>query len=81
MGVHNHDVYPEVKRLLEIPEDEPIFILRAQDVATVSTIHAYAMYAKEAGVEDDAWLEHVRNDAAEFSKWQADNADRVKLPD
>lgn len=81
MGVHDHDVYPQVKQLLGIQEDEPIFILRAQDIVTVSTIHAYAMYAKEAGQEDEAWLEHVRADASEFSEWQAENADRVKLPD
>lgn len=48
MGVHNEAVYPEVKRLLGIPEDEPIFIIRAQDVLSADAIEGYReLYTEE----------------------------------
>ena len=32
MGVHqDKEIYTKIKQLLDIPEDEPIFIIRAQD--------------------------------------------------
>lgn len=42
MSVHDTDKYAEVKRILEIPEDEPIFILRSQDRFAPLAVEDYA---------------------------------------
>lgn len=41
MGVHDLSVYPQVKELLGIPADEPIFILRAQDITYQPMLAVY----------------------------------------
>jgi len=41
MGVHDYKEYPVIRGLLDIPEDEPIFILRAQDVLYPAVLAAY----------------------------------------
>jgi hypothetical protein len=80
MGVHKTEVYPEIKKLLDIPEDEPIFILRAQDKAALPTLIDYEDEADHKGASDEFYnsLEPIYED---FRKWQADNPDKVKVPD
>lgn len=83
------DKYPAVKALLEIPEDEPIFILRAQDRLSSGTIRGYIeRYAAIPdedygdGLEDAAgFIDHLGEIETVFTHWQRDNADRVKIPD
>lgn len=41
MGVQDKEMYPQIKQLLGIPEDEPIFILRGQDDRALRTIEQY----------------------------------------
>jgi hypothetical protein len=41
MGVHDVDATQECKKLLGIPEDEPIFILRAQDILYPAILGVY----------------------------------------
>jgi hypothetical protein len=84
MGVHKTEVYPTIKRLLEIPEDEPIFILRAQDKLSVPILETYAGAARD-NIHDSQlqWdmligLEIVVKD---FERWQFENVDRMKVPD
>ena len=80
MSVHDVQHYPEIKRLLSIPEDEPIFILRAQDEISVETIAGYSELAAEAGA-DRNFLDGMASVAMQFADWRASNRDRVKIPD
>jgi hypothetical protein len=87
MSVHDAD-YKKIKELLGIPEDEPIFVLRAQDQLSVPTIQRYAVFAM--GIEPTIdrpqpftaeWLENKDAVIAEFVQWQQANPAAVKLPD
>lgn len=81
MGVHDLSVYPEVKKLLGIPEDEPIFILRAQDKFSVAAVSDY--YGR-AGMQEHNrpsldWFENGNGVIEEFGEWQQTN--NTKIPD
>jgi hypothetical protein len=57
---------------------EPVFIIRAQDVASVNAIAEYFKIAESLGAEfHGAGLAVIEA----FSKWQAENSDLVKVPD
>jgi hypothetical protein len=90
MGVHDLDKYPEVKALLGIPEDEPIFILRAQDVLFRPTLAAYeALYVATAkarnpegsNMTSEQWnfADDVDETADDARQWQRTHP--VKIPD
>jgi len=88
MGVHDTDVYPEVKRLLGIPEDEPIFILRGQDKLAAPTVQNYANRARAVEPTRERpqpftseWLEDKDRCVDEFTTFATANPDRMKLPD
>lgn len=98
MGVHvDAEVYEQVKALLGIPADEPIFILRAQDEFSESLISKYGwdyrMMAQrrnmaknpEAGTqltpEQKKFHQEVQKCADEFWTWQQENDAKVKFPD
>jgi hypothetical protein len=59
--------------------DEPVFVLRGQDVLAPLAIQQYAEGLRRAGRESDA--ADVEQRGIEFLRWQAANRDRVKLPD
>lgn len=80
MGVHDLDMYPAIRNLLNIPEGEPLFILRAQDVTVVPVIRFYGTSALAAGATPE-FVQHVNEDAYEFEQWQEANPGRVKIPD
>ena len=80
MGVHDTDRYTEVKSLLGIPEDEPIFILRAQDRAAPNAVDEYGHMAERIGASEKFCV-GVDRCAAEFDAWQVANPQRVKVPD
>lgn len=65
---------------LSFPADEPLFLLRGQDVVTPEAIARYVTEAAIAG----ASVEH-REAAAEAGRyiagWQHANAERIKVPD
>lgn len=81
MGVHDADAYPKVKEALGIPEDEPIFILRAQDRLSTPVIARYGVMARqiEDGPPSEEWHEHIAAILREFTLWQHDN--KTKVPD
>jgi hypothetical protein len=78
VGVHNVEVYPEVKRLLGIPEDEPIFIIRAQDKLSLPTVMYYADEAFDACT--DEFNEGMNQVEASFRGWQDENKNKVRVP-
>jgi len=64
--------------LEEIRAEEPVFILRAQDMLSVLTINAYLRLARDAGC-DEEHIAGVEAQMREFSVWQSRN--HVKIPD
>lgn len=86
MGVHNSkEVYDQVKELLGIPTDEPIFVLRAQDLYSSKAITLYKDLVhdgRKIGHEElHEWLSDVGSTENDFLNWQRDNRDKVKEPD
>lgn len=83
MGVRDNDA--DVKDALGIPEDEPIFVLRAQDRLTVSTIARYRNYAaqieKPELMPDAEWFKTLDEKIGEFQTWQMNHPERTKIPD
>jgi hypothetical protein len=69
------------KRIIDkegkIPEDEPVFLLRAQDAYAPSTLRHYAKLVEEGGNPDMA--EELRNHARQMVIWQ--KSVRVHKPD
>lgn len=80
MGVHDTDAYPHIKAWLDIPQDEPIFILRAQDDASVETLASYNEIASVKGAASEFSV-NVGNVGNEFAEWRAKNPDKCKTPD
>lgn len=66
-----------VDREGRIPDDEPVFLLRAQDVHAPSTLRHYARLLEEAGNAEMA--EELRNHARQMLIWQ--KSVRVHNPD
>jgi hypothetical protein len=63
-----------------IPDDEPIFILRARDVAAVRTLESYRSEAEAAGSPPDH-LQAVQLRVEQFRKFSSEHPDRMKKPD
>lgn len=63
-----------------IPDDEPIFILRASDQCAPQTIRQYAANADRAGSPTEHHAS-ARRQADAFDGWQEDHGSRVKVPD
>jgi len=84
MGVHDAD-YKKVKKLLGIPDGEPIFVLRAQDDLALHTVVGYMNVARQ--IEDlkvrpsDQWFDHMNGVVNEFAAFRTDHPDKMKVPD
>jgi len=64
-----------------IPDDEPVFVLRASDSLSADLLSAYLKMAlRHQGMDGDhiTAVTHTRN---VFERWQADHQDQVKTPD
>lgn len=60
--------------------DEPIFIIRAQDVVGPAAVRAYGQLAEEFGASEEH-VASVFHAADAMQDWQNENADLVKVPD
>jgi hypothetical protein len=80
-----HDVnYSKLKKLIGIPDDEPIFILRAKDDLAAATIARYRNMADR--IESDKrpnqeWFENVDGVVSAFGEFRASHPDLVRVPD
>jgi len=86
MGVHqDSETYKKIKQLLDIPPDEPIFIIRAQDKFSVKTIQSYRKKVRDGSIIGAKglreWYENVGSVINDFINWQRDNRNKVKAPD
>lgn len=59
--------------------DEPIFVLRAQDIIAPEIVREWAFRAKKAGVPKEK-VDEARRLADQMEDWQIEN-DRRKVPD
>ena len=64
-----------------IPDDEPVFILRAQDALAVPRIQEWITAADQAGVPLSKITNAIDQHRDPFLVWQAANPSKVKLPD
>lgn len=62
----------------KIPEDEPVFLLRAQDEVAPEVVEVWALCAHKAGASNDI-VEHAYEHAKLMRKWQAKHG--CKVPD
>lgn len=77
----DHTKIPQVKELLGVPADEPIFVIRAQDAAAIGALQGYSDEAKRIGATN-TFLKGVQDDIyIPFVDFLRKNADRVKVPD
>lgn len=84
MSVHDAD-YRKIKKLLGIPEDEPIFIIRAKDDLGMAIVTRYRNMA--ASIEDSkvvpysSWFESMDNVIDEFGQYRIEHSELVRVPD
>lgn len=63
-----------------IPEDEPVFVLRAKDKASVETIKDYRLNARAEG-STDSFCHSVDQVVRDFERWQRTNPAKVRAAD
>jgi hypothetical protein len=84
VGVHDAD-YKKVKKLLNVPEDEPIFIVRGQDDLACAIVTRYENMARQ--IEDPnlkpaaEWYDNMADMINEFANFRNNHPDRIKIPD
>lgn len=61
-----------------IPEDEPVFLLRGQDVVAPEVVEMWALAAIGAGADDNI-VQHAFDHAQSMRKWQKEHG--AKIPD
>lgn len=86
-GVHvGPETYQEIKALLSIKihddwrDDEPIFIVRAQDSESVKLLDEYIKLQTREG-NDPSFMDHLRRIRNAFEDWQIRYPDCVKDAD
>jgi hypothetical protein len=62
-----------------IPEDEPVFIIRARDRLSVAALDAYAELANIGGEVEEEFLDQIDGVTGDFKIWQRQN--ETKVPD
>lgn len=68
------------KYLQTIPEDEPVFVMRAQDKVAPAVVMMWANCADFAGAPQEK-VDGACQQAVIMSGWQRDNPNTVKVPD
>jgi len=59
-----------------IPEDEPVFLIRAQDKVAPDTVDQWAEWAEEGGAKENI-VKHAREHAEAMRKWQETHGSKV----
>ena len=63
-----------------IADDEPVFLIRAKDLAAVPTVRAYAQFAERVGAKMNI-IDSARAWAVKMECWQQEHQLIVKVPD
>jgi hypothetical protein len=84
VSVHDAN-YRKLKKELGIPEDEPIFILRAKDRLALPVITRYTNSARQiesAKVRpSDEWFEQMGEVERQFADFASAHPSQMKIPD
>jgi len=77
--------HPHVKEVMNIPEDEPIFVLRAKDTYASAAVadwltHASRPHDKTRGISLNKYV-NANTRFQEMLEWQRVNWEEVKVPD
>ncbi len=59
-----------------IPEDEPVFLIRGQDISAVPTLLAWARSAEMVGASKEI-VQMVRDHASDMILWQEQHGSKV----
>lgn len=62
-----------------IPEDEPLFLIRARDYLALTLLREYEQLCAEDGCTDYQ-MEGIRSAIVSFEKFADDHAERMKQP-
>jgi len=79
--------YEAAEYLLKLPHDEPVFVLRAQDLYAPAVMASWAILVKSPlpnkppSNESLGKSREAMNIVREFRQWQAANPSKVKVPD
>lgn len=77
--IHARDDYNRIQDPEgRIPDNEPVFLIRGQDVVAPDVVEFWATKAHEAGV-DSRMVEAARKHASRMRRWQAEHGS--KIPD
>jgi hypothetical protein len=63
-----------------IPDDEPVFVLRAKDAASLSTLFHYWSRCHDIGSPYEH-LDACQAAIGNFERWQRQHRQRMKVPD
>lgn len=80
MGVHDKGADAKARKAYGIREDEPIFVIRAQDTLATRIVARYRNDAAAAGCSDE-FVADLDKTVEEFAQWQEQNKKSVKVPD
>ena len=76
---HARDDYQQIQDPSgKIPEDEPVFLLRAQDKTAPAVVVHWALQAQLVGAEKEV-VDSALDQAKAMSKWQREHG--MKTPD
>lgn len=64
-----------------IPEDEPVLVIRAQDVLAEEMMQFYIGSYYDLEGKDPAVEAELREHLADLRRWRTEHADRIKVPD
>jgi hypothetical protein len=63
-----------------IPDDEPVFVIRAADMLAPGAVRAYMNLARDQGLLPE-YVDSIRQAYEVMAAWQVAHPDRVKVPD
>jgi len=77
--LHAREDYNRIQDPLHlIPEDEPVFLIRAQDICAPDVVYYWALKAAHYGADKDI-TDSAKLQVSRMKKWQKEHL--VKIPD
>lgn len=63
-----------------VPDEEPVFILRARDALAITTLEVYKQLAEEDGTVPEEHINGVQEKIDAFRQFRVQYYDRIKAP-
>lgn len=75
--IHAREDYNRIQDPLDIiPKEEPVFLLRAQDVCASATVRAWARFAEEVHADPEI-IRFAREQAFKMEAWQEQHVRQI----